>query len=488
MADLRPKSVFDYFALINKVPRPSKHEEKLIALLQQFAAENKLECNTDSTGNVIIRKKATPGMEQRETVILQSHMDMVCEKDTDTKINFTTDSIQTYTDGDWLRARGTTLGADDGIGIAIEMALLTATDIEHGPLECVFTRDEETGLSGAKGMQTGFMTGKYLINLDSEDEGEIFIGCAGGVGTVIDFTYRKEKPQTGIVAMKICIDRLTGGHSGDDINKNRANANKLLARILYQLMQRYGIGVASLNGGNLSNAIPRNAEAVITVDESLKHDIRIAFNIISTELEAEYHKEEPDMHFTMESADIPDNIIDSDTAYRIVASLQAVHNGVLEWSQDIPGLVETSSNLASIRMEGEDKVRIVTSQRSSIDSQKLDMQETIAATFRLAGADITFTEGYSGWTPNPDSVMLKTAVESYKAIFHRTPVVRAIHAGLECGMFSEKYPHLDMISIGPTLRGVHSPDERLLIPTVQMVWDHLTDILRRIPEKQDARK
>ena len=481
--ELKPKAVFDYFAEINKVPRPSKHEEKMIAYLQDFAEKNHLAFKTDEAGNVLIAKPATPGMENKETVILQGHMDMVCEKTSDREINFTNDPIETYIDGEWMRAKGTTLGADDGIGVALAMAILTDNTIQHGPIECLFTRDEETGLTGAFAIQPGFMTGKYLINLDSEDEGEIFIGCAGGVNTEIEFEYYAESIPEGYTAVKVVVDKLTGGHSGDDINKNRANANKLLARFLYQANNKYDLFLCSIDGGNLHNAIPRHAEAVIAIPEAQKHEIRSDFNIFAAEIQDEYHTTEPNAAFTMESVEMPETAIDNITASNLIASLNAVHNGVYEWSQDIPHFVETSSNLASIKMPEEGKIKIVTSQRSSTKSQLDCVCNVVASAFSLAGADVLINEGYPGWKPNPNSKLLQLTVEKYKELFNKEPKVRAIHAGLECGLFSEKYPGLDMVSFGPTLRGVHSPDEKLLIPTVEMVWKHLVAIIENIPTK-----
>ena len=478
--ELKPKAVFDYFAEINKVPRPSKHEEKMIAYLQEFAQKNNLAFKTDEAGNVLIAKPATPGMENKETIVIQGHMDMVCEKTSDRVIDFANDPIETYIDGEWMKAKGTTLGADDGIGVALAMAVLTDDSIKHGPIECLFTRDEETGLTGAFAIQPGFMTGKYLINLDSEDEGEIFIGCAGGVNTEIEFEYYAESIPEGYTAVKIVIDKLTGGHSGDDINKNRANANKLLARFLYQMNSKYDIFLCCIDGGNLHNAIPRHAEAVIAIPEAQKHEIRSDFNIFAAEIQDEYHTTEPNAEFTMESCELPETAIDNITATNLIASLNAVHNGVYEWSQDIPHFVETSSNLASIKMPEEGKIKIVTSQRSSTKSQLDCVCNVVASAFSLAGADVLINEGYPGWKPNPNSKLLQLSVEKYKELFDKEPKVRAIHAGLECGLFSEKYPGLDMVSFGPTLRGVHSPDERLLIPTVEMVWKHLVAIIESL--------
>ena len=478
--ELKPKAVFDYFAEINKVPRPSKHEEKMIAYLKDFAEKNSLAFKTDEAGNVLIAKPATPGMEGRPTVVLQGHMDMVCEKRSDRVIDFENYPIETFIDGEWMRAKGTTLGADDGIGVALAMAILTDSTIKHGPIECLFTRDEETGLTGAFAIEPGFMTGKYLINLDSEDEGEIFIGCAGGVNTDIEFEYYAESIPEGYVAMRVVVDKLTGGHSGDDINKNRANANKVLARFLYDIGGKYDVKLCSIDGGNLHNAIPRHAEAVIAVPEEQKHEIRSDFNIFAAAIQDEYHTTEPTAEFLMESVETPETAIDDITANNLIAALNAVHNGVYEWSQDIPNFVETSSNLASVKMPEEGKIKIVASQRSSTHSQLDAVCNVVASAFNLAGADVLINEGYPGWKPNPDSELLKITVEKYKELFGKEPKVRAIHAGLECGLFSEKYPGLDMVSFGPTLRGVHSPDEKLLIPTVEMVWKHLVAIIESL--------
>ena len=479
-SSLKPASVFECFAQVNQVPRPSKREEKMIEFLLNYGKSLSLPTRRDEAGNVIITKPATPGMEGRPTVILQSHMDMVCEKNADVQFDFDKDAIQTYVDGEWMRAKGTTLGADDGIGVAMEMAILAATDIKHGPLECVFTRDEETGLTGAEGMKDDFMTGQYLINLDSEDEGEIFVSCAGGCRTTATFTYEEKATPENQFFTELCIKGLTGGHSGDDIDKKRANANKLLARFLYQELKKMPILIADIQAGGLHNAIPREARAIIAVPTGTKELLRADWNIYAAEVEEEYRVTEPTIEFLMESAEATPTVVDRSTCDRLIYALQGVFNGVFAMSQDI-ALVETSSNLASIHMVPErHTIEINSSQRSSILSARHNVANTFEAVFQLAGADTETGEGYPGWKPNPDSHLLKVAVAEYKRIFGKEPVVRGIHAGLECGLFSEKYPHLDMVSFGPTLRGVHSPDEKLLIPTVQMVWDHLLAILENI--------
>ena len=480
--ELKPASVFHYFAEICKVPRPSKKEEKIIAYLQNFAKEQGLESKTDEAGNILIKKPATPGKENLKTVILQSHIDMVCEKNSDSTHDFLNDPIETYIDGEWLKAKGTTLGADNGIGMAAQLAVLAANDIEHGPIECLFTVDEETGLTGAFALKEGFMDGDILINLDSEDEGELFIGCAGGANTTAEFAYEEIDAPQDYFFFNVAIKGLTGGHSGDDINKNRANANKLLNRFLSQLADKYDLYLCEIDGGNLHNAIPREARALCAVPMKHKEDVRIDMNIYTAEIENEFSVTEPNLRTELGSESPCTKAIDRDTVARLLKTIYAVHHGVYAWSQDMPGLVETSSNLASIKMV-DGKIKIVTSQRSSILSSRKDMSEVVRSAFLLGGAEVTTGDGYPGWKPNPASPILKVAIESYKRLFGVEPKVKAIHAGLECGLFLEKYPHLDMFSTGPTLRGVHSPDERMHIPAVDKFWQHLLDVLVNVPQK-----
>ena len=479
--DLKPASVFEQFAKINSIPRPSKREEKMIDYLKGWGESHHLETIVDETGNVLIRKPATKGFEGRKTVILQSHMDMVCDKLVDVEFDFDRDAIQTYVDGEWLRAKGTTLGADDGIGCAIELAILEADDIEHGPLECVFTRDEETGLSGAEGMKSGFMTGDYLINLDSEDEGEIFVSCAGGRNTQAKFTFKREEAPAGSFFLRGQLKGLCGGHSGDDINKKRANAIKILARFLFQTMNRYeGVRLAEFHSGKLHNAIPRDGQFVIAVPNAVKENVKADWNIFSALVEDEFHVTDTQMVWTMESTDAQ-SVIEDKVARNFVWAIQAVDNGVYAICQDpeLNGMVETSSNIAAIH-SSESEINILSSQRSNVMSNLDNMCATIVATFQLAGAEAKSSDGYPAWKMKAESHLRDTVVETYKELFGKEPVVRGIHAGLECGLFSERYPSLDMVSFGPTLRDVHTPDERLLIPTVQMVWDHLLLVLKRI--------
>ena len=482
--ELKPAVVFEEFAKINQIPRPSKREEKMIAYLKEWGESHGLSTQVDETGNVIIRKPATKGMENRKTTILQSHMDMVCDKLVDYEIDFDRDPIKTYIDGEWLTAEGTTLGADDGIGCAMELALLASDDIEHGPIECVFTRDEETGLTGAEGMKAGFMTGDYLINLDSEDEGEIFVSCAGGRNTTAKFSFKKEDAPAGSFFLRAQLKGLVGGHSGDDINKQRANAIKLLGRFLYQTVNKYeGMRLAQFNSGKMHNAIPRDGMFVIAVPNAVKENVKADWNIFASQVEEEFCVTDTQMVWTMESTEA-EPVIQSDVARNFIFALQAVDNGIYAICQDpaLNGMVETSSNIASIET-GDTEIRIVSSQRSNVMSNLDNMCATVGACFRLAGADVVHSDGYPAWKMRSHSELQKIVRESYVKLFGKEPIMRGIHAGLECGLFSERYPNLDMVSFGPTLRFVHTPDERLHIPTVQMVWDHLLDVLKQIPEK-----
>ena len=482
--ELKPAGVFKYFAEICQVPRPSKKEEKIIAYLKAFGEKHNLETKVDEAGNVLIKKPATPGKENLQTVILQSHVDMVCEKNNDVEHDFLVDPIETEIDGEWMKAKGTTLGADNGIGVATELAILADDTIEHGPLECLFTVDEETGLTGAFALKEGFMNGDILLNLDSEDEGELFIGCAGGIDSVAQFTYKEADVPAGYFFFKVEVKGLKGGHSGGDIHLGRGNANKILNRFLSKMIAKYDLYLCEINGGNLRNAIPREAYAVCAVPEDAKHDVRADLNIFTAEIENELAVTEPDLKLVLESETPRTKAIDQDTTARLLKALYAVPHGVYAMSQDIPGLVETSTNLASVKMKPENIIRIETSQRSSTASSKQDIANMVRTVFDMGGAKVSFGDGYPGWKPNPHSEILEIAVESYKRLFGVDAKVKAIHAGLECGLFLDKYPSLDMISFGPTLQGVHSPDERMLIPTVDKFWKHLLDILANVPVKK----
>lgn len=481
--ELKPAGVFRFFEEICQIPRPSKHEEKIIAYLQEFGKLYNLKTTTDACGNVLLEKPATPGYENRKKVVLQAHMDMVPDKRKDVEHDFLKDPIETWIDGEWLKARGTTLGADNGIGVATGLAVLADDSIEHGPIECLFTRDEETGLTGAFEIQDGFMHGDILLNLDSEDEGEIFIGCAGGVDSVGTFSYQDIEVPADYYACRIEVKGLTGGHSGDDIIRGRANANKILNRFLMQASKQYHLYLCEIEGGSLHNAIPQVAQAVVALPEADKHSLRALLNVFIAEVQAEYHVTDPGMEIVMESVATPKTAIDCDTTKRLCQTLYAMPHGVYSMSQDVPGLVETSTNLATIKMSTVEHLIIIgTSQRSSTESSKQDIATMVRTVLELGGAKVTHGDGYPGWKPNPHSEILQIAVESYKRLFDKEPKVKAIHAGLECGLFLEKYPNLDMISFGPTLRNVHTPEEKMLIPTVDLFWQHLLDILKNIPK------
>ena len=473
--DLQPSLVWEIFDQITAVPRPSKHEERIIEYLVEFAQKHSLDYSRDDIGNVVIRKPATPGYESKPTVVLQSHMDMVCEKNSDTVHNFDTDPIRTKIEDGWVKADGTTLGADCGIGMAAALALLVDPTVEHGAIEALFTVDEETGLTGAFNLGEGMLSGKYLINLDSEDEGEIFIGCAGGVDTLASFDYTVETLDGEYEYYRIAVSGLKGGHSGDDIDKGLGNANKILANFLYDA-QRYDIRLGMFDGGNLRNAIPREAYAVVAVPEHTALLFETALAQYVAAVKALYAPTEPNLNFSVSQAAVQP-VIDTDAQLGLLAALVGLPNGVLAMSQTMKGLVETSTNLASVKFVGS-QIVVTTSQRSSVERAKRDAMHSIEAVLALAGAEVEHSDGYPGWTPDPSSALLGTTIESYKRLFGTEPKVRAIHAGLECGLFLEKYPHLEMVSFGPTLRGVHSPDERLEIATVDKFWVLLLDVLK----------
>lgn len=477
---LEPQKVWQYFYEITQIPRPSKHEEKIIEYLENFAKAKNLEYKKDRVGNIVIRKPASKGGENKPMVALQCHVDMVCEKNADVEKNFLIDPIEPYIDNEWVKAKGTTLGADNGIGVAMQLALLDS-DIEGlGPIECLFTVDEETGLTGANALENDMIKSKYLINLDSEDEGQIFIGCAGGKNTI---GYLPIKYQSGEekYSAEIFVSGLQGGHSGDDIEKKRGNAIKLITRIIYDLLVNYeNIQIIDIEGGNLHNAIPREAKAIITFDTD-KDFNKIASivekyqNIFKTELKIS----DPDVKVSISKKGKTNKWLDSELANRIIRLLYAIPHGVFAWSQDIPDFVETSTNLASIKRQNNEYM-ITTSQRSSLESAKENIGNKVKSAFELADAKVEVTDGYPGWTPNPESFLLKIVAEETEKVLNKKPIIRAIHAGLECGLFSEKFPWLEMVSIGPEMKGVHSPDEKLLIPSVKRTFDILINVLKKI--------
>jgi len=476
ITDLEPKILWHYFNEILNIPRPSGKEEKMVEFLVDFGKKHHLETIVDEAKNVLIRKGATPGMENKESILLQSHIDMVCEKNNDTKHDFEKDPIEAYIDGDWVKARGTTLGADDGIGVAAQLAILASDNIKHGPIECLFTVEEETGLTGALSLKPGVLKSKRLINLDSEDDGVFCIGCAGGVGSIITFEYKETAAPAHLFFFEVKVKGLLGGHSGEDINKDRGNSIKILNRYLWNLNKKTKVYLADIQGGNLHNAIPREASAIVGVDFSMKEQVRIELNHFIKEIEDEYPNEK-DFKMDLESCDKPQTVFDEATTFHLLNALYACPHGVAGMSKEIKGLVETSTNLASIKTTKEHTIIIGTSQRSSVESKKHDIKNQVASTFLLANAKVEHGDGYPGWKPNMNSNLNDLTVKSYKKLFHQEPVVQAIHAGLECGLILEKYPDMDMISIGPTIKGNHAPGEMMNIPTVEKFWKHLVDIL-----------
>ena len=480
LKNLEPHLVWEQFEAITRVPRPSKKEEKIIEYLVNFAIAHGIEYQKDLIGNVVMRKAATAGYEDRPCVILQSHMDMVCEKLPEVDFDFDNDPIQTKIVDGWVMAEGTTLGADCGIGMAAALAILLDKNSEHGPIEALFTVDEETGLTGAFNLGEGMLSGKYLINLDSEDEGEIFIGCAGGVDTVAYFKAEYEPAPVEYDYYKLSISGLMGGHSGDDINKGRANSNKLMARILLEAHEDYNARISYMDGGNLRNAIPRDAYAIFGVDRPSSQSFKQRFEAWATEIKAEFALTEPQMQISLCSEPKPERVLKLELQQNLLHALVGVANGVISMSQAVEGLVETSTNLASVKFGDNDEIIVTTSQRSSVESAKLYAKKMVESTLLLAGAEVKHSDGYPGWAPNPNSQLLRHSVECYKDLFGTEPKVKAVHAGLECGLFLEKYPDLEMVSFGPTLRGVHSPEERLEIATVDKFWILLKELLKRV--------
>jgi dipeptidase D len=474
---LKPERLWQYFLEICQVPRPSKKEERIADYLTAFAERQKLEVITDVAGNVLIRKPASAGYEERPAVILQSHLDMVCEKNSDKVFDFDKDAIEPWVDGNWVKARGTTLGADDGIGIAAAMAILEAKDIPHPAIEALFTVDEETGLTGAFALTPDLLKGRILINLDSEDEGQLFIGCAGGKDTVATLDLSTEAVQPGCEAFEVSVTGLKGGHSGDDINKGLGNAVKLLNRFLWNASKDFGARISSIDAGNLRNALAREGFAIVTVPKDKSRTFLSYASEYQRILVDELHVTEPDLKFSAMASEMPSKVLTAALQHKILDSLYACPHGVIAMSREIPNFVETSTNLASVKIK-DDKVFITTSQRSSVESSKKDVADMVHSLFAMAGAEVEHSTGYPGWKPNPDSQILRITVDSYKRLFKEDPQVLAIHAGLECGLVGAIYPGMDMVSFGPTIKGAHSPDERLDIVTVTKFWELTLDVLK----------
>ncbi len=484
LGHLEPVRVWEIFEDILKVPRPSKKEEKIMEYLMDFARQHNLEVDRDKVGNLLIRKPATAGYQNRQTVVLQSHVDMVCEKNADVDHDFMHDPITPYVEEGWVRAKGTTLGADDGIGMAAQLAILESDQIQHGPIECLFTVDEETGLTGAFGLEKNFLKGRILLNLDSEDDGELFIGCAGGMDTLATLSYEKVVPETDHEAFRISVTGLTGGHSGDDIHRERGNANKILNRILWNCEKMYEMRLANLEAGNLRNAIAREGFALVTVPKRYRRDFVDLVKSLGREIQKEVKAKEPGLQVEISQSMMPDYLVDYATQKKLLNAIYACPHGVMAMSADIPGLVETSTNLASVKVSPREII-ISTSQRSSLESAKRDVADMVESVFSLAGAKVKHGDGYPGWVPDVNSEILAITKAAYDKLFADAPEVRAIHAGLECGLIGEKYPGMDMISYGPTIKGAHSPDERIEISTVEKFWDLTLEILKTIPDTKE---
>lgn len=479
---LAPQNVWKHFYSLTQIPRPSGHMEKITKFLIDFGKGLGLESFVDEVGNVIIRKPATPGMENRKGIILQAHMDMVPQKNNDTIHDFTTDPIETYVEGDWVKAKGTTLGADNGLGVAAIMAVLEDNNLKHGPLEALITKDEETGMYGAFGLKPGTMQGEILLNLDSEDEGELYIGCAGGLDITATLEYKEETPMADFVARKITLKGLRGGHSGLEISEGRGNANKLLARIVHDLLIEFDSQLASFEGGNMRNAIPREAHAVLVFNLEDMDGLEDYMKEYEAQLNDEYAPIESGITLSIEEVTLPTAVVPSEIQDNMINVLMACQNGVMRMIPTVPDTVETSSNLAIVIIaDGKAEVRILA--RSSCDTMKDFLADGLTACFAMAGMKVELSGGYSGWQPNVDSPILHAMKLSYKQQFGVEPAVKVIHAGLECGIIGANCPGLDMISFGPTLRSPHSPDERALIPTVSKFYDFLVATLEQTPEK-----
>lgn len=479
---LYPKALWKNFYSLTRIPRPSKKEDQIRAFIYNFGKNLGLETIQDEVGNVIIRKPATPGMENRKGVVLQGHLDMVPQKNSDKVHDFEKDPIETIIDGEWVRANGTTLGADNGMGVAAAMAVLEAVDLQHGPVEALFTADEETGMTGANGLKPGLLKGDILVNMDSEDEGELYIGCAGGTNGNITFTYEAQPVTGDFTGLRINVTGLKGGHSGVDIHLGRGNANKIMNRILHHGFKKHGLQVATLDGGSLRNAIPRESFAHIAIPAVNKQSFLECLAKESAKIKNELSAVEPTLKIEAIAAETPDKIIDPAVLLNCLNAVYACPNGVMRMSNEMAGLVETSNNLAIVKAEN-GRINIMNLLRSSVDSAKDELQQMIQSVFDLAGAESVFDGSYPGWKPNPDSPILKTMQDIYHKKYGNIPEIKAIHAGLECGILGGAYPNWDMISFGPTIRFPHSPDEKVNIATVKKFWDFLVETLQHIPAK-----
>ena len=480
--NLRPRSVWNKFADLNAVPRPSKKEERVIAFMIDFGESLGFEVIEDSVGNVIIKKPATIGMEDRKSIVMQSHLDMVHQKNNDTKFDFLTQGIEMYIEGDWVKANGTTLGADNGLGVATIMAVLESNDISHPAIEALFTIDEETGMTGAMGLKEGLLNGDILLNLDTEEDDEIGVGCAGGIDVTAEKDFKQESTPVGKIGYSIVVNGLQGGHSGMDIHKGFGNANKIMNRILFDSFEKYGLRINQIDGGGLRNAIPRESRAVVAIDSlhesSFLHNLGELIRSIKLELKTT----EPGLVISLTNIDTPKLIMDSDVQLGLTRALYAAWNGVYRMSPDIEGLVEASNNIARVVVK-DGNIKICCLTRSSVESTKIDLAMTLRSTFELIGCKVTMSGDYPGWAPNMDSSILQLLRSLYESMYNEKPHVAACHAGLECGILGTNYPEMEMISFGPNIKGAHSPDERVQISSVNKFWNFLLEILKNIPKE-----
>ena len=482
LKDLQPQILWKHFSALCAIPRPSKKEGKAAEFVKAFAIAQGLDYTVDAVGNVVIRKPATPGMEDRPGVVLQAHLDMVPQKNSDVQHDFENDPIDVYVDGDWVRARGTTLGADNGMGCAAAMAILCDKTLEHGPIEVLVTVDEETGMTGAFGLKPGFLKGDILINLDSEDEGELYVGCAGGMDANFEMEYNVKTTPSGVKGYEIAVTGLKGGHSGMDIVLGRANANKVLMRLLKKAIENCNIHIADINGGSLRNAIPREAFAKLAVPENKTQEFEKLMKDLSDAIAKEFSGTEPEFSIAWKQIDTPKEVMGTECQMKAVNLVLAIPNGVLRMSDSMEGLVETSTNLAIVKTE-KGTLSIANLMRSSVESAKVALGDKMCAIAELANVDIELKGGYPGWKPNLQSPILKTMLKVYENKYGKVPEIKAIHAGLECGLFGTAYPNWDMISCGPTIRSPHSPDERVNIESVGKFWDFLVETLKNVPVK-----
>jgi len=482
LSSLKPEGLWRNFQKLTQIPRPSKKEEKVIRFMKEFGEGLGLKTIVDEVGNVIIKKPATPGMKNRQGIIMQGHLDMVPQANSDRNFDFDTDPIETIIDGDWVKANGTTLGSDNGMGVAAAMAVLESKTLEHGPVEALFTVDEETGMTGAFELKPGILDGQILLNMDSEDEGELYVGCAGGINATSTLKYDEVAPDGNVAAFKIHVSGLKGGHSGIDIPLYRANANKIMFRLLKKAANNFGLRINELEGGSLRNAIPRESVAIVTVNKDSEKSFQQYVLDFEKTVKKEYSTADPEAKISCTAEAIPEKVMEAAAQKKFIDAIYACPNGVVRMSSDMAGLVETSTNLAIVSIKN-GEAKSLSLLRSSVDSAKHDLAETVVSVFDLAGAETLLDGDYPGWKPNPDSAILQAMKEIYNKKFGKVPEIKAIHAGLECGLLGGVYPHWDMISFGPTIRHPHSPDEKVNIPSVQKFWDFLVETLKHVPVK-----